>query len=249
MFIIDCRSMSCPQPIVQCKTQLEIERLDAFTVIVDNIVAVDNVRRFLQKQGYSVTDTQISSNQWDLVACLLGTQTYKDKKEYDSSSELKEQRYYSNSSLASSDGKASFLRRKSDPLEKLSPKKISLNSPVQTVEQSLESEAKIVVYITSEVIGNGHDELGVKLMESFLSTLASMSVWHVVLLHKAVLLTTEEGNNLSSLQRLEKDGVKILVCGACLNHYGVFEQMKVGETTNMLDIISVLELADKVIRP
>jgi hypothetical protein len=38
-----------------------------------------------------------------------------------------------------------------------------------------------------------------------------------------------------------------LVCGTCLNYYGLLEQKKVGETTNMLDIVTSLQVADKVI--
>jgi intracellular sulfur oxidation DsrE/DsrF family protein len=52
---------------------------------------------------------------------------------------------------------------------------------------------------------------------------------------------------LASLQELEQEGVMVLVCGTCLNHFQVLEQKKVGETTNMLDIVTHMQLADKVI--
>jgi len=39
----------------------------------------------------------------------------------------------------------------------------------------------------------------------------------------------------------------VLVCGTCLNHFQLLEQKKVGETTNMLDIVTHMHLADKVI--
>jgi hypothetical protein len=32
-----------------------------------------------------------------------------------------------------------------------------------------------------------------------------------------------------------------------LNHFGLLEKKQVGETTNMLDIVTALQLADKVI--
>jgi hypothetical protein len=37
------------------------------------------------------------------------------------------------------------------------------------------------------------------------------------------------------------------VCGTCLTHFGILEQKRAGETTNMLDIVTAMQLADKVI--
>ena len=45
------------------------------------------------------------------------------------------------------------------------------------------------------------------------------------------------------------DGVSVLVCGTCLAHFGLLEAKQVGDTSNMLDIVTSLDLADKVIRP
>ncbi|MBW2410410.1 MAG: sulfurtransferase-like selenium metabolism protein YedF, partial [Deltaproteobacteria bacterium] len=42
-------------------------------------------------------------------------------------------------------------------------------------------------------------------------------------------------------------GRKILVCGTCLDHFGLLDQKQIGETTNMLDIVTAMQLADKVI--
>jgi len=41
--------------------------------------------------------------------------------------------------------------------------------------------------------------------------------------------------------------VSILVCGTCLDFYGLLDQKKVGETTNMLDIVTSLQVAGKVV--
>ena len=41
-------------------------------------------------------------------------------------------------------------------------------------------------------------------------------------------------------------GVDVLVCGACLTHLHLMDSKAVGETTNMLDIVTSLQLADKV---
>ena len=42
-------------------------------------------------------------------------------------------------------------------------------------------------------------------------------------------------------------GLLILVCGTCLDHFDLLGRKQVGETTNMLDVVTAMQLADKVI--
>ena len=46
---------------------------------------------------------------------------------------------------------------------------------------------------------------------------------------------------------LETEGLTILVCGTCLDHFDLLARKQVGQTTNMLDIVTAMQLADKVI--
>jgi intracellular sulfur oxidation DsrE/DsrF family protein len=69
----------------------------------------------------------------------------------------------------------------------------------------------------------------------------------LVLLNAGVKLAVAGSDVLGSIQALAQDGVMVLVCGTCLNHFQVLEQKQVGETTNMLDIVTHMQLADKVI--
>ena len=73
------------------------------------------------------------------------------------------------------------------------------------------------------------------------------ALWRLVFVNSGVKLTIEGTEALSVLQELESQGVSILVCGTCLNHFGLLEKKRVGETTNMLDIVTSLEVAEKVI--
>jgi len=52
---------------------------------------------------------------------------------------------------------------------------------------------------------------------------------------------------LDVLKSLQSDGVHIMVCGTCLTHFDLLDQKRVGETTNMLDIVTAMQAADKVI--
>ena len=108
---------------------------------------------------------------------------------------------------------------------------------------------KILVIISSQQIGKGDDELGRKLMISFVKTLKEMGpdLWRLVLLNHGVKFSAKDSQILEELKELEALGVVILVCGACLTHLGLMDDKVIGETTNMLDIVTSIQLADKVI--
>ena len=51
---IDCRGLSCPQPVINTKKALEEIEQGAITVLVDSAESRENVRRFGQSQGCQV---------------------------------------------------------------------------------------------------------------------------------------------------------------------------------------------------
>lgn len=108
---------------------------------------------------------------------------------------------------------------------------------------------KIMVMATTDRMGFGDDELGRKLMSSFIKTLKEMGdeLWRLVFVNNGVKLTIDGSPVLEDLMAYKKNGLTILVCGTCLSHFNLLEAKKVGETTNMLDIVTAMQLADKVI--
>ena len=118
-------------------------------------------------------------------------------------------------------------------------------------EATAPAPGKTLVLVTTETLGRGSDELGGKLMGNFLSTLPELgeSLWRVILLNGGVKLAATPGKALDSLKALEAAGTDVLVCGTCLDFYGLLEAKQAGQTTNMLDVVTSLALADKVIRP
>lgn len=119
------------------------------------------------------------------------------------------------------------------------------------IEAAGERTSRTLVFLSSDTLGHGSDELGAKLMANFLLTLPEMgaNLWRVVMVNGGVKLASQPGRALEALKKLEEKGVSLLVCGTCLEYFGLLEQKQVGETTNMLDIVTSLDLADKVIRP
>ncbi len=108
---------------------------------------------------------------------------------------------------------------------------------------------KIMVICATDRIGFGDDALGLKLMVNFLRTLKEMGpdLWRLVFVNNGVKLAVDGSEVLPDLRAYEGSGLKILVCGTCLNHFNLLERKQVGETTNMLDIVTAMQLADKVI--
>jgi len=147
-----------------------------------------------------------------------------------------------------SQGFNASLQQKGDDFEIKADKSGELAAEVLE-EETVKSTEKTLVLITKNTMGFGDDLLGSGLILNFLSTLNEMgeALWRLVFLNSGVKLTIEGAETLPAIQQLEAQGVSILVCGTCLNHFNLLEQKRVGETTNMLDIVTSLQLADKVI--
>ena len=116
-------------------------------------------------------------------------------------------------------------------------------------ERHTDDLKKIMVMCATDRIGFGDDALGLALMVNFLRTLKEMGneLWRLVFVNNGVKLTIDGSEVLEDLRQYETDGLKIMVCGTCLNHFNLLERKQVGETTNMLDIVTAMQLADEVI--
>ena len=144
-----------------------------------------------------------------------------------------------------SDGATSTISGRRDP-EKA--QKLETSSESIKIKEKSDGQ-KILVILSSQQIGKGDDTLGQKLMVNFVKTLKEMGndLWRLVLLNHGVKFSTRDSRIFEDLKELEQTGVDILVCGACLTHLGLMDEKKVGETTNMLDVVTSMQLADKVI--
>ncbi|WP_300161909.1 sulfurtransferase-like selenium metabolism protein YedF [Solidesulfovibrio sp.] len=109
---------------------------------------------------------------------------------------------------------------------------------------------KTAVFLTADTVGRGDPELGAKLMVNFVNTLPELGegLWRIIMVNGGVKLAVAGSPVLPKLKELAAAGVSILVCGTCLDFFGVLDKKEVGETTNMLDVVTSLDLADKVIQ-
>ncbi len=194
--IIDARGLACPQPVINTKKALETIEEGVVTVVVDNVAARDNVRRFAESQGCTVTV------------------------------EEKEGDYH----LDIAKGFVCEIESRS--------------------EETREND-NIVVYINSNTMGAGDDELGRILMEAFLKTLivAAPRPRKLIFANSGVKLAIEGSDVLEYITQMEKKGVEVLSCGTCLDFFRLKEKLRVGVLSNMYDIIESLMEADKVVSP
>ncbi|NVF12328.1 sulfurtransferase-like selenium metabolism protein YedF [Anaerococcus sp. AGMB00486] len=101
-----------------------------------------------------------------------------------------------------------------------------------------------VVVFDSDRIGDGDEEFSKSLLESFLVSLTEEDVLpdYVICYNKGVFLTTQRENTIEDFKKLEKNGVEIISCGLCLDHYGLKEDLKVGRISNMYEICSLMRI-------
>ncbi len=126
-----------------------------------------------------------------------------------------------------------------------------MTQPVPAVSGTDDTEGtqKILVVIATDRMGFGDDDLGQKLLISFVKTLGEMGndLWRLVFVNNGVKLTIAGSPVLEALVAYENQGISIWVCGTCLTHFDLLDDKQVGETTNMLDIVTAMQLAGKVI--
>ena len=100
-------------------------------------------------------------------------------------------------------------------------------------------------------MGRGDDELGRKLMKAFIFAVTQQDELPATMLfyNGGAKLTCEGSPVLDDLACLAEQGVEILTCGTCLEHYGIKDKLQVGEVTNMYVIVEKMEKASVVVRP
>lgn len=105
------------------------------------------------------------------------------------------------------------------------------------------------VFVGRDIIGSGDRELGGNLMRMFFYTLAQSENLprSILFMNDGVKLPVGDSQVVEHLNALQGKGVEVLVCGTCLNFYGLTEQLQTGTVSNMFDIVSAMQAAGKVI--
>jgi len=122
------------------------------------------------------------------------------------------------------------------------------NKAAVAVGSESESQQGKVYLVASDTLGEGEEELGKILIKGFLSTLLDIKPQpkKVIFLNAGVKLAVLEKDVTAVLADLEAAGVKILLCGTCLDYYNLSDQVEVGEVSNMYEIVDSLNSSSTV---
>lgn len=105
-----------------------------------------------------------------------------------------------------------------------------------------------VVVLNKAQMGDGNEELGRKILQIFLRKAAAISDLEALLLYNAgVQLATKDSFVAQELTVLHEHGIDILVCGTCVEYFGLRERLLWDPPSNMDAIVSTMNQANKVI--
>ena len=80
--IIDCKGMACPLPVVNAKkASEEMGPGDQLTVLVDNEIAVQNLTRFAEHKGFTVSAEKKGEKEYAVIMGISGAVAEEAKEE------------------------------------------------------------------------------------------------------------------------------------------------------------------------
>ena len=192
MELIDARGKACPTPVILAKKMADTG-MEAFTILVDNKTAVENLNRFAGSAGFDAAVTEVGPD-WSISLCKAGS-----------------------------------------------------GQSTQTAESL--SKKSWALFIGNEGIGQGDPVLGASLLKMCLYTLTQGEDLpdYILMMNGGVKAAVEHEQAIEHLKELEARGTTVLVCGACLNFFGMTDDLKAGTLSNMYDILTAMQNVDKVI--
>lgn len=106
------------------------------------------------------------------------------------------------------------------------------------------------ILFASDKIGRGNEELGEILTRAIIYSFIEVEPKPktIIFMNSGVKLVTQSSEVLEDLKKLVELGVEILVCGTCLDFFGLKDKIAVGEISNAYTIAETLLGTGKVVR-
>jgi selenium metabolism protein YedF len=107
------------------------------------------------------------------------------------------------------------------------------------------------VAIASEYMGQGDDKLGKILIKSFFVALSVMDeLPSVIVFYNSGVKLAAKGSEVADLlTEIGGKGVEVILCGTCVDYFGMGNDTAFGKIGDMYQILQKLSAAGKVIRP
>ncbi len=210
--IIDGRKLPCPQPLMMTKKAVDAGDTEILEVIVDNEAGRENIIKYTKHVKIEITDIFEVNGEIHLIINTRKPSPEKAKQMEDTL-----------------------------PPECLDEKDEAIKSE-QAESSYLDSRDKKNIFIRTDTIGTANRELGLLLMRGFIYTLTELEIKPetIIFMNDGVKLTVEGSESIENIRKLEETGVKILVCGTCLDYLNLTGQLQVGTVSNMYDITEEL---------
>jgi selenium metabolism protein YedF len=204
---VDARGLACPQPVLLAKKA--IAENEEVSVIVDNEIAVENIRRMAAKAACDVSVTEREGGIREIALTRTGAVGQPPADAGAGAAEL---------TCAIAPGKET---------------------------------GSVVVILSDNRMGRGDDVLGDILIRGFIHTLLQLNPLPetIICYNAGVKLAAKDSAVLDDLQQLAQAGVDILVCGTCVNYFGLGDQVAAGHISNMYDILETMAGAARLLRP
>ncbi|HOY67844.1 MAG TPA: sulfurtransferase-like selenium metabolism protein YedF [Candidatus Ozemobacteraceae bacterium] len=108
-----------------------------------------------------------------------------------------------------------------------------------------------VLVLNRPFMGTGSEELGKILMQACINSIRETTpLPSAILFYNAgVNLACENSPVLPALRDLESRGIRMLVCGTCLDYFDLKQNLLVGRVSNMYDIMQTIASAGTVFAP
>lgn len=112
-------------------------------------------------------------------------------------------------------------------------------------------DGSYAVFFNTNAIGTNDSELGFNLAKMAIFTLSESDniPTYILFMNEGVKLPAgEEDQIIDNLNTLIEKGTEVLVCGTCLNFYGLSDKLRAGKVSNMYDILGAMQNVNKVIK-
>ncbi len=243
---LDERGKQCPLPVIEAKKALEkAEPGSVVEVVVDNEIAVQNLKKLALHKGLDSLSEKVSEREF-LVKIWAGV---KEKAEQvrENAEQAKERAEQARESAEQAKEMEEQARESAEQ-----EKENAEQAEKESIKCALDCREKgLVLVLASDEMGQGDVVLGRLLMKGFVYAVTQQDKLPetVLLFNGGAKLSCQGSDSLEDLKELEAQGVEILTCGTCLNHYGIAEKLLVGNVTNMYEIVEKMTGAKKIVRP
>jgi selenium metabolism protein YedF len=108
-----------------------------------------------------------------------------------------------------------------------------------------------IIVFKNDKMGFGDDELGTLLIKGFIAKIGEVTPLpkKMIFYNCGAKLVQNDSPVMDSLRELEHLGVSILVCGTCVDYFGIGDLIGCGTVSNMHEITDSMTKASKILSP